>query len=165
MTVTRVALVSCGKLKLPHAAPARDLYTGPLFTDARTHVLADGYDHWLILSAEHGVVHPDRVLEPYNTTIESLKVDQLARWARSIEYHLRLGAGYIDADDNYEPTDYPGWAHIDGPVVFDAFASAGYMDPIREAMGARNTVTLNEPLRGLQQGDRRAWFKARRDAR
>lgn len=159
MTALRVALVSCGKLKLDHPAPAAELYTGPLFTDARDHVLANGYDHWLILSAEHGLVDPDRVLAPYDTTIDSLTVDQLNHWARRVERGLRLGAGYLDDAGTYVPTDWPGWAHT-GPVVFDAFAAAGYTDPLREATGAR--VTITEPLRGLGMGDRRGWFKQQR---
>lgn len=166
--MTRVALVSCGKLKLDHPAPARDLYVGPLFADAKAHVLAGGYDHWFILSAEHGLVHPDRVLEPYDTTMDGLRVDEVETWARRVEFKFRLGAGYMDGGGRYVATDWPGWAALPGQIEVDIFASAAYADPLRAQWDHRHKsrhLLVTEPLRGLQMGDRRGWFKAERDRR
>jgi len=64
-----VFIVPCGDAKLPHAAPARDLYTGSQFR--YVFPLADAAaqrtgGEVFILSALHGLVEPDRVLEPYN---------------------------------------------------------------------------------------------------
>lgn len=64
-----IALVGCGKSKLPHPAPARLLYIGSLFKAARRYVEDAGYDAWWILSARHGLVHPDEITEPYEATL------------------------------------------------------------------------------------------------
>lgn len=64
----RLAIVGCGRSKLPFATPARDLYTGNLFRAARAHVEAEGV-RWLILSAYHGLLNPSEVIEPYDWTM------------------------------------------------------------------------------------------------
>jgi len=64
-------LVGCGARKLAHAAPAKDLYTGPLFRAARAYAEAHA-DAWYVLSAKYGLVHPDRVIEPYNVYLPKL---------------------------------------------------------------------------------------------
>ena len=63
-------LVACGGVKLGHAAPAAELYFGPYFSDCLAYArsVADDADI-RILSAKHGLVGLDTVLEPYNTTI------------------------------------------------------------------------------------------------
>ena len=60
-----VALAACSSRKLPHVAPARDLYQGQLFKAVRAYVEAKGWP-WHILSARYGLVDPDEVLEPYD---------------------------------------------------------------------------------------------------
>ncbi len=77
---TRVGLVGCGAKKLDHAAPARELYTGALFHKAATYAEAT-CDRWYVLSAEHGLVDPDRVLAPYDTILpaRSPEWDELVR--------------------------------------------------------------------------------------
>ena len=64
-----VLLIGCGKTKLPHPAPARDLYTGPLFKARRAFAERSGLP-WLVFSALHGFVEPDRVLHPYDWRME-----------------------------------------------------------------------------------------------
>ena len=66
--LTRVGLVGCGAKKLDHAAPARDLYTGSLFRKAAAHAEAT-CDRWYVLSAKHGLIHPDDVIEPYDAVL------------------------------------------------------------------------------------------------
>lgn len=63
----RIGLVSCSALKLDVPAPARDLYRGKIFRPARA--VAEALDAWWILSAKHGLTHPDAVIEPYDETI------------------------------------------------------------------------------------------------
>lgn len=66
--MTTVCLVGCCKTKLRHAAPARELYCSPLFRLCRAWAERHA-DAWAILSARYGVVRPDNVIEPYDTTI------------------------------------------------------------------------------------------------
>jgi hypothetical protein len=89
-TTGPVFIVPCGNAKLPHAAPARDLYTGAQFR--YVFPLADAAarrtgGEVFILSALHGLVEPDRVLEPYNKKMGdpgSVPVWRLAEQVREL---------------------------------------------------------------------------------
>jgi len=71
-----VGLVACSAGKLEHPAPAADLYQGQLFRKSKAFV--ERWCHaWSILSAEHWVVAPDEVLEPYDKRMPG---DQNGRW-------------------------------------------------------------------------------------
>jgi hypothetical protein len=72
---TRIALVSCGKLKLDTPAPAKDMYTSPLFKKARAYAETH-YDRWFILSALHQVLTPDQVIRPYEMRMPSRRREQ-----------------------------------------------------------------------------------------
>lgn len=68
-----LVLVSCVKNKLSNPAAARDLYTSDWFRKVRTLIEAQGAS-WFILSALHGLVHPDTVIEPYELTLNTMRV-------------------------------------------------------------------------------------------
>lgn len=77
-----VALVGCGASKQDIAAAARDLYTGTLFRKAAA--FADRFmDDWVILSALHGVVDPDTVVEPYNQRLSTRKSER-TEWHQTV---------------------------------------------------------------------------------
>lgn len=72
-------IIPCGAGKLDRAAPARHLYTGSMFRHALTNVqrlaaqdVADGCGpvRVLILSARHGLVELDTVLQPYEQRMD-----------------------------------------------------------------------------------------------
>lgn len=73
-------VVGCGKSKLDHSAPARELYTGSLFRMARRYAEASGRP-WVILSGAHGVIGPHVVLRPYDAGPPEAG-RQLEEWAR-----------------------------------------------------------------------------------
>jgi len=63
--MTRVVLIQCTKSKRDAATEARDLYDSTYFRAMRQ--WAESTDlPWFILSAEHGLVPPTTVLEPYD---------------------------------------------------------------------------------------------------
>ena len=123
----RVFLVSCSSTKLDHAAPARELYTSPLFKKARALAEASGQP-WLILSAKHGLVHPDTVLEPYDSSVAGKTAEDRRCWAQAVRHKLR---GMF-------------W---DQPRQFVVFAGRAYSAAV-EGMPAAF------PLEGLQVGER-----------
>lgn len=61
----RVGLVGCASQKLQRPAPARELYVSQLFRKASAYAETT-CDRWYVLSAKHGLVHPDTVIEPYD---------------------------------------------------------------------------------------------------
>jgi hypothetical protein len=75
-------VIACSGAKLDRAAPARELYTSQLFRKARAYAELHGAD-WLILSALHGVVEPDRVIEPYDQRMPTTKKGRAA-WRQQV---------------------------------------------------------------------------------
>lgn len=75
-----VVLVSCVKSKLPHPAPARELYTSTWFTKVRK-IVEDRNADWYILSALHGLVSPNVMIAPYERTLNTLGVTDRRAWA------------------------------------------------------------------------------------
>jgi len=60
------ALIQCTDSKRDEPAPARDLYdTSSYFRKMRRWVDLKA-DEWYILSAKHGIVQPDVVLDPFS---------------------------------------------------------------------------------------------------
>ncbi|MGI9149443.1 MAG: DUF6884 domain-containing protein [Chloroflexota bacterium] len=59
MAVLHVGLVACSRAKADGPRPARQLYISPLFRAARA-CCERHYGRWLILSALHGLVDPER---------------------------------------------------------------------------------------------------------
>lgn len=85
----RVGLLGCGKQKLDHAAPAAELYCGSYFRLCRTWLEQQGLDAWGILSAEHGLVLPEQVLEPYDVALGQLDAGARRSWAISTRCQLQ----------------------------------------------------------------------------
>lgn len=134
----RVLLLGCVKGKGPRPAPARDLYTSDLFRKRRTYAETSGHP-WFILSALHGLVHPDDVLEPYDLALAKQSAAFRDRWGRQVVDALRDRLGSLAG------------------TSFEVHAGAPYADAVRgllEAAGAE--VVL--PLRGLTQGQQLAWY-------
>ena len=83
----RIALVSCVKQKRSSAAPARDLYVSDLFRGLRRYAEARA-GAWYILSAEHGLLHPDQVVAPYERTLNTMRKPERLVWASRVQRQL-----------------------------------------------------------------------------
>jgi len=84
--LSRISISTC-KQKRESAAPAGDLYVSPLFRGlpryAETHA-----DRWYILSAEHGVLDPGKVVHPYERTLNSMPKGERIEWAARVKGQL-----------------------------------------------------------------------------
>lgn len=131
----RFALVCCGKQKLAVPAPARELYQSTLFRKTRSFV-ERRYDGWFVLSALHHVLTPDQVVEPYECKLSRQSTTQ---WAAVV-------AGQLAEQVS------PG-------CQLDYFGGATYGQVVVElkAMG----YEVQQPLAGLQVGERLHWLKER----
>ena len=80
---TPIVIIPCGGAKLETAAPAADLYTGSMFRDAlKTARAMTSDDNIRILSAKHGLVKLDAILEPYDVKMgdtNSVSMDTLRK--------------------------------------------------------------------------------------
>lgn len=70
-----VGLLGRASQKLRCPAPARELYVSPLFKKASVYA-EQTCDRWYVLSAKHGLVHPDVVLELYDMRLGSIPADR-----------------------------------------------------------------------------------------
>lgn len=135
----RIGLVGCVKSKLPHAAPAKDLYTSPLFRGRRAWVERT-CERWFILSAEHGLVEPDAWLEPYDKSLVTARTAERRAWAvRVLQQMVR----------------------VLGPVhgrTFEIHAGASYFGFGLEDELVRAGSTVDVPTRGMSQGRQLALY-------
>lgn len=135
--MARIALVGCSKQKLPHPAPARDLYTSPLFRAARRYAEAR-CDGWFVVSALHGVVAPDMVVAPYDVTMRDVRAGKhggIEAWRKKVGDTIRrrfAGATLV------------------------VLAGAEYLCPLDSEFG----TSVEAPMAGMQIGQRLAWLKA-----
>src|SRR3954468_18405630 len=67
----RCVLIGCVSRKEPTARAAKDLYRTELFARRRAYAEGSGQP-WLIVSALHGLVGPDDVVEPYDVRLSDL---------------------------------------------------------------------------------------------
>jgi hypothetical protein len=81
-------LISCVSEKGDAPAPARDLYRSDWFRKAVAYAEAVGSE-FLILSAEHGVVAPSDVIEPYERSLTKMGTRDRDAWARRVVAQLQ----------------------------------------------------------------------------
>jgi len=136
-----IALVSCVSSKEPHAAPARDLYTSPLFRKARAYAERNA-NAWYILSAKYGLVDPDSVIEPYDVTLNRMGVAQRRAWAAKVRLELEQ---VVRTGDTVV-------------MLAGAHYREGLMGPLR-ARGVRVEV----PMQGLGIGKQLQWLSQSRE--
>lgn len=84
---SRVYLVACVSQKKDGSDQAQHLYTSPLFQKARAYALRHA-DRWYILSAKHGLVSPEQVIDPYETTLNRMPVAERRAWAERVSKQL-----------------------------------------------------------------------------
>src|SRR5262245_46127526 len=83
----KVALIGCGSWKRFAPKPARRLYESRLFCAAVEHAERTADEFW-ILSAFHGLLHPDKEVEPYDRNLKSLCKAERECWASRVAYSL-----------------------------------------------------------------------------
>ncbi len=131
-----IALVSCVSMKRPYAAAARDLYTSPWFRKARGYAEAVA-DEWYVLSAKYGLVDPQRVIEPYDETLNQMGFRERREWAtrvlRQLEAVLRPGDKVI------------------------MLAGQRYREGLLNTLRARG-VHVSVPMEGLRVGEQLHWL-------
>lgn len=93
-----VTLIQCTNSKRNQPAPARNLYDpSGYFRDMRAWAQSRG-DPWFILSAEHGLVPPERRLAPYDERgISESQAREIATelWRREFDtVHVTAGRDY-----------------------------------------------------------------------
>jgi hypothetical protein len=130
----KIVLLSCVATKLPHAAPAKELYNSPLFKKSLMYAELINPDDIVILSAKHYVLPIDKVIDPYDKTLLNMSGEEVREWAVQV---LKILADKYDLDNDH----------------FIILAGDKYRKFI--------TPQLNHwvaPLTGLRIGQQLAWY-------
>lgn len=161
-----LVIVGCGSAKRPSALepgtltpktwPAKELYTSTYFKKKREFAETVG-NLWVILSAEHGLLHPEEAVEPYNTSIDDLDSDDLEALAGDV------GITLIDIIE---------WERSLGREIDRVVVLAGdrYIDPLRrrDTFSAGVVPRVEFPFQQLDfagNGEQMAYMNERIDAR
>ena len=133
----KIALVACVSKKNHMPMPARDLYISDWFRKASAYAMRMA-DEWHILSAKHGLIAPDTVIEPYDETLNRMPAAARRIWAGRVSKDL----GRV-----LQPGDQ---------VVFLAGIKyrENLIDPIREI-----GCSVEIPMKGLGIGKQLRWLK------
>jgi hypothetical protein len=102
-------------------------------------------DSWLILSAKHGLLTPTQRVAPYDQSLDDMTPHQRSEWARAIYFGGLLA--YLEAEAIVR-------------IVF--LAGSNYQRRLRRLLLERKAVRVivEDPLHGLEIGQRLQWLKA-----
>ena len=78
-----LVLVGCVKTKRSTRRVAKDLYDSPLWRCRRAYAEWLGVP-WCILSAKHGLLDPDRRIDPYECALTDLRADERRAWSARV---------------------------------------------------------------------------------
>ena len=139
-------LISCSKTKGGHREVARDMYASPLYR--KSVMLTEKWGvRFGILSAKHGLLDPNQVIEPYDLTLKGASRSAKIEWARMVDAQIRSLRG----------------------KKLVILAGDDYLAPLIEMVESKS-FDYYAPMRGLSLGNRLAFLneaidiERRRDA-
>ena len=135
----RIYLVACVGQKVSAPASAKDLYTSSWFRKARAYVEGKG-GSWFILSAKHGLVHPDQEIEPYDSTLNTMRAGDRRRWAKGVLGDLA--------------------PHLKGAQTVVFLAGLRYREFLTPNLKRRG-LEISIPMEGLRIGEQMRWLSKR----
>jgi hypothetical protein len=83
-----IALIGCVKEKHIIAKAVRELYLSQLFVKTVRYVEKNNFSDWYVLSALHGLLAKDEVIEPYNLTLNTFSVSELQNWSKKVFHQI-----------------------------------------------------------------------------
>jgi hypothetical protein len=157
----KVILAGCVAAKRSEPAPAKDLYVSPLWRKRRAHAEASGC-LWAIVSAQHGFVRPDELLEPYEKRLTPRDVKPLAELMREPLFTW-LAAAIDEPDELY---DLRLEVHAGAYYVQAVQAAASWYRSFPQLWPDRSRrleLQVDAPLAGLGIGEQLRWYGERLD--
>jgi hypothetical protein len=92
----RIVLIACVATKKPFRTQASNLYDSTLFKLSYAYAQKLQPDAIYILSAEHGLVHADTEIAPYNKTLLFMPSHERKAWAEKVLSELRTRANLAE---------------------------------------------------------------------
>ena len=132
-------LLGCVAQKHPGSAPAKDLYSSPLWQRRRRYAEASGRP-WAILSAEFGLVEPDRIIPYYDRYLERETPEYRRAWSEQVAAEVVAKAEEV------------------GARSVEIHAGAAYVESgLRQHLEAAG-LKVFRPLERLRIGEQLAWY-------
>jgi hypothetical protein len=135
--VETICLVACVGAKATSAAWAKDLYVSDWFIKARAYAEAIS-PYWFVLSAKHGPVRPDALIEPYEMTLNAMSVSKRKDWAGFVQQQM---------DESM-----PDASRI---VVLAGQRYREFLMPYLH----RRAGTVDVPMEGMRIGEQLSWLR------
>ncbi|MBD2560709.1 MULTISPECIES: DUF6884 domain-containing protein [Nostoc] len=134
--MSSITIVACAKSKNNQPSYAKELYKSLWFIKARAYVEQQKWD-WYIISAKYGLLHTDKLIEPYELTLNNMKATERRQWSEKVFKEIlqvlpEKGTVRFFAGKKYRE----------------------YLVPLLQEVG----YTVEIPLRGLGIGQQLAWF-------
>lgn len=134
--MSKICLVACASSKLSKSAPAKDLYISALFSKSRDWA-AQNCDRWYILSAKHGLLNPNQVIEPYNVTLNTMAARLRREWSDKVFQSILAVI------------------HPDDTIIF--LAGQKYREHLEQNLQAKG-YTVQVPMLGMGIGKQLQWL-------
>lgn len=134
-----IVLVSCGKKKKNVPSRADQLYISPLFKKSRLYAIQVS-DKWFIMSAKHGLLRPNEIIEPYDLSLSDVPKIEKNLWADNVCHQL------LESAPNIEKVILLG--------------GADYTEPLRNKLSSSG-LRVETPLVNLSLGKRLSWLSSK----
>ncbi|MCU4800255.1 hypothetical protein OB920_07720 [Halobacteria archaeon HArc-gm2] len=132
--------MSCVKSKREEPATPKDLYTSPYFRKMRRYA-EEVHDDWWILSAEHGLVHPDgEPMAPYEKTLKNASKAEREEWADQVLAEM----------------EHSGL--LEGVTTVVIHAGKDYYGELVPLLDEYQGIDVELPTQGLAFGETLAWY-------
>lgn len=143
MELPRIVIVGCSATKLSTPAPAREMYQGALFKAAVGY--AESWSlPWYVISAMHGIIKPDFIVEPYDRRVPTRR-DELVPWLQCRNW---------EAYDRVEPRGMS--------KMFVLLCGADYRAAFDSREISLRDFPTEEPLAHMGIGEQRSWLSSNR---
>ena len=120
--MAHLILIACASKKRAVPAPARDLYQSALFEKSLAYADRLRPEAMFILSAKHGLLPVDRVIAPYDETLNTKGSAAIQEWAAGVLKDLECVADVrrdrftFLAGEKYRKYLVPHLEHVDVPL-------------------------------------------------
>ncbi len=89
LSLKKIVLISCVSQKQNQQAKAQDLYTSPLFKKNLKYAFMLNPDNIFILSAKYHLLSLNEIVEPYDLTLNNMRISELKDWSDKVIVELK----------------------------------------------------------------------------
>jgi len=85
----KIVLIACASKKLEEKAKARDIYSSTLFKLNLKYAKSLNPERIFVISAKHGLIDLEQEIEPYDETLNKMKIEDRRLWAEKVLEQLK----------------------------------------------------------------------------